>query len=509
MTLTLRIDNFNQLPDGGPVSYATDQQGFEIGRDQEMDWTLPDPNRFVSSCHIEIRYENGGYWLYDVSTNGTFVNGGTMRVKSPYQLQQGDKIQIGHYIVVADLDGSAGHAAAQPAEPQYTTAAPQSGSPFASFGDESAAAQTSGQSGGGDIWSLGGAAPPAHDNFDPTPPPPRQPDFGDQHISFDTGQPQQPAPPQQPAQQPQAAPPTPAQDDGGDSPFGAPPPQTAPTPEPPAQAPAPEPPAPQPEADSPFGAPSAPEPTPEPQPQQPVATPQSSAFGSPPSSGPPPVPEGMPVPPDPAAPPAAGPAPAAPTPPAEAKGEGAEVIIQAFCEGAGLDRDALAGTDAYQTAHEIGRAMRIMTAELAGLLRVRTKTKVSMRSGSRTELGNTANNPLKFVPSAEESLEVMFGKGRAGFQRGPDAVQDGFDDIKKHQFAIYASIQPALAELLEDLAPEAIEQKVEGGRFSSKHAKAWEIFLERWDAKTEPYENGMLDVFNIYFAKAYDEKVNN
>ena len=42
MTLTLRIDNFNQLPDGGPVEYSVTQGGFEIGRDPAMDWTLPD-----------------------------------------------------------------------------------------------------------------------------------------------------------------------------------------------------------------------------------------------------------------------------------------------------------------------------------------------------------------------------------------------------------------------------------------------------------------------------------
>ena len=53
MTLTLRIDNFPSLPDGGPIEFSTDQGGFEIGRDPAMDWTLPDPNRFVSSCHAE------------------------------------------------------------------------------------------------------------------------------------------------------------------------------------------------------------------------------------------------------------------------------------------------------------------------------------------------------------------------------------------------------------------------------------------------------------------------
>ncbi len=108
MKLTLRIDNLDSLPDGGPLSFSVEGRGLDAGRDTALDWTLPDPNRFVSSRHLEIRYERGAYLLYDVSTNGTFVNGGSMRVKSPYQLEQGDRLQIGHYAVVVELsEGSA------------------------------------------------------------------------------------------------------------------------------------------------------------------------------------------------------------------------------------------------------------------------------------------------------------------------------------------------------------------------------------------------------------------
>ena len=80
-------------------------------------------------------------------------------------------------------------------------------------------------------------------------------------------------------------------------------------------------------------------------------------------------------------------------------------------------------------------------------------------------------------------------------------------DIQRHQTAVYAAMQPALAKLLEDLSPEAIEERTSGGLMSSKKSRAWETFVERWDAKTHPYENGMLDVFLAYFADAYDDAV--
>ena len=44
------------------------QRGIDIGRDQHLDWTLPDPTRIISGKHCEIRYHDGAYWLHDVST---------------------------------------------------------------------------------------------------------------------------------------------------------------------------------------------------------------------------------------------------------------------------------------------------------------------------------------------------------------------------------------------------------------------------------------------------------
>ena len=60
------------------------------------------------------------------------------------------------------------------------------------------------------------------------------------------------------------------------------------------------------------------------------------------------------------------------------------------------------------------------------------------------------------------------------------------------------------SELLEELAPEAIEGKIGGSVLTSKKTKAWELYVERWDAMTAPYDNGMLDVFLAYFSDAYD-----
>src|SRR5437868_1483102 len=105
MTLTLRIDNITSLPDGGPLSVSIKgKRGLDIGRDQYLDWTLPDPSRFISGRHCEVRWHDGGYWLHDISTNGTFIQGEENRLKEPYRLRDGDRFAVGQYIIAVLLD---------------------------------------------------------------------------------------------------------------------------------------------------------------------------------------------------------------------------------------------------------------------------------------------------------------------------------------------------------------------------------------------------------------------
>jgi type VI secretion system protein ImpI len=66
-------------------------------------------------------------------------------------------------------------------------------------------------------------------------------------------------------------------------------------------------------------------------------------------------------------------------------------------------------------------------------------------------------------------------------------------------------MQKALVRLLEDLSPEAISDKVGTSAFASKKSRSWDLFVTRWESKSDPHENGMLDVFFAYFAEAYDE----
>jgi type VI secretion system protein ImpI len=198
--LTLTITNLREMPDGGPLSYVSHGRSFEIGRDMFRDWVLPDPDLFISGRHVEIQFDGEGYILNDVSRNGTFVNGSGQRVKSPYRIFPGDKIEVGNYVIVADIRPSA--QAQELARPGVD----------GTFGEDD------------DIWGVGTAAPPPMDRrqFEP----PRKnayaaPDFRDSYLDMPALGAGNPRP--QPQQQSFGAFPAPPLPQPSPPPYGEPP----------------------------------------------------------------------------------------------------------------------------------------------------------------------------------------------------------------------------------------------------------------------------------------------
>ncbi|MER8447178.1 type VI secretion system-associated FHA domain protein TagH [Mesorhizobium sp. M1066] len=103
MHISLEINNVDALPAGIATGYAARDRGFEIGRDA-CDWTLPDPDKFISGRHCEVRYEAGAFWLHDISRNGTFINGSSQRMTGPHRLGHGDRILIGRYVILVSIN---------------------------------------------------------------------------------------------------------------------------------------------------------------------------------------------------------------------------------------------------------------------------------------------------------------------------------------------------------------------------------------------------------------------
>jgi predicted component of type VI protein secretion system len=81
----------------------------KIGRDPAADWPLDDPDGVLSRIHCTLLARDGELLLFDSSTNGTFVDGGTRVTKdAPFPLQPGQTVQIGTMRLLVDTPPDGG-----------------------------------------------------------------------------------------------------------------------------------------------------------------------------------------------------------------------------------------------------------------------------------------------------------------------------------------------------------------------------------------------------------------
>ncbi len=433
MTLRLWIENLDRLADGGPLRVEVKGRGLDMGRDTHLDWTLPDPSRTVSSKHCEIRFRDGGYWLHDVSTNGTYVNGAQYRLDAPYLLRDGDRLSIGPYIIAVEVEGRSG------AQPGVTVDAAVAGSA------------------NGDVWGeVGEAAAPddrsAYQAAAQQEPPPDFLDF----ASFIA-----------PADTPAGSPPATGADDWLNS--------------------------------GPVLAPAAPHPTQPPQPPQP-----RRSIVQPETQPPRPVtaPPRHPTVPPPVEPPAVA-----------ASRAGGVDLLQRVARAAGIPEQTIVGRDPEALADEIGLALRLMAQNLQVLLSSRAESKTLMRSSSRTMIRSMQNNPLKFTGTVEEALTILLGPQTRQYLDLRTTIEESFRDLKTHQMLTYGAMQGALDALFDDLAPDQIDRSVPterglGALVVPRKAKLWDMYVDRWRAKTKRSDGRLFEAFTALFAEAYDRLQN-
>ena len=369
MALTLQIENFHTLDDGGPVSVDVPVTGLQAGRARGMGWVLPDASRYISAHHFDVTFDGQTWWLRDLSTNGTFLQDQEHRLNGAHALRHGDRFQVGHYLIVAIFDQMPGAAVSSGSLPQH---------PMNRQVDEIMQ---------DDPWAIGG-----HD-LGPVNPHPvgiaaRGADFADEFISL---------------------------------------PGTAPV------------------AAVRPAAPAA----------APVAAFDDADF------------------------------------------------LRGFCRGAGLAPDLAAAADPAALGQAVGAALQATARQLMQSLQDRSSARHFMRAGERTMRSASDNNPLKFLPDSTQALEALFLRPRAGFMTGAAGFDKALDDLRRHQAALFAALQPALIGLMQDLEPDLIANEAGGGGLpGSRKAKAWDSYVARWDARAAG-ENGILDEFIRLFAEAY------
>ncbi|WP_371685629.1 type VI secretion system-associated FHA domain protein TagH [Tropicimonas sp. IMCC6043] len=517
-----------------------------IGRGNNNDLVLPDPDRVISSNHCAIEDQNGNVVVIDLSTNGTFLNYGKIPLgRVPTPLNDGDILSIGGYELAVQIS-SGKPEGPQLLDPVASANIAPSGAKIDTDLDGLLDAPSSGR--GTDVINdlldapgdpvgpkgvkrpeLGedGLLPPLGDDEidDPLAQGPSIDDQigSSQHMhnpsmvdhmplpqvssstipdDWDLDLPASPlgSEPDTTPSEPDTTPEDPFSEIGPSEPAGGIESGKAFIPE---------------DLDFDLGEPSSP-PAAEPKPPEPPSpepeAPQDPLEALTEAEDLPLTPEPAPSPAE-ARPPAPPPQPASPLPGAAAGVPEAQVkALRTLLDAAGVGEIEIAENEIQETAARIGNVLRVMIHGMREILMTRTSIKSEFRI-DQTRISASGNNPLKFSVTPEQAVEVMVSAPKRGYLSAEAAAEQALQDIKAHEVATMTGMEAALKGVLKRLSPETLEAEISdagglGNLLKGKKARYWETYERIYADVADAAENDFHELFSREFARAYQEQLN-
>lgn len=144
-------------------------------------------------------------------------------------------------------------------------------------------------------------------------------------------------------------------------------------------------------------------------------------------------------------------------------------LLEAFCEGAGLDVSLLSSEEPDEIMRRAGAVYRQMVLGVGDLMAERDRARARYKL-SRTTIGGTNNNPFKWAPTQRLAIDLLLA-GSGGFLSGPAALQASFREVKRHLIATFAGLQGSLRIAVDTFAPAALDAAV-GPRASILKSRA-------------------------------------
>jgi type VI secretion system protein len=456
MALKLRVisDHYKAL--GKRSSRLFGVTGGRIGRSQDNDWILPDPDRYVSSHHAKVSFRAGQWILEDTSTNGVFINGSDSpaSLEGAYTLQDGDRLRLGDYEMIVSIDERNDFppdASGQMPAPQKVRAAASRNSSVAEdLGEELDITDLLSdpliqQSTNTFDWGTGPAAesvPTKSSKAAPAPIPVLTP------IT--------PAPAHVTAAKPARA--------GGFSSL----------------------------LDVPVA-----------ESDRTVAqgkknddwqmqtrpydrkTMQALTNASTLSRIEPERPKRT--------------------------GESTDSGVDAFCRGAGIDPSALPADTQSALLTLAGQMVREMILGMMEALKGRSDMKTRLRL-SQTTIQPGENNPLKFSASVDEAVLKLLDPHGNRYLGPIEAIRESFADLRTHQGALVNAVQAATDELMSRIEPGELQERFDRGLKrgailgAANKMKYWDLYVEFYQVLNQRNEQGLPGVFAEEFARTYAER---
>jgi type VI secretion system protein len=466
------------------MSVTFDQQGGSIGRRQENDWVLPDPERFISGRHALIGYIDGAFCLTDTSSNGVFINHAETPLGKDNQatLADGDIIAIGDYEISVSLP--ADEVLAEPSQdldnlddPFAKMAEQHAGDPFGVDLPASPTPDESGEAVAEPVFSLDEPEPSEFVIEEAGEPDQPEPFSQADHTSDLSAYFNQPTPIPEDWNLDEASSGVKSDESGGVAPEILPPSKE------------------QPVSTSPFPQ-SQPvvqdEPVRPAIPQEPIPQPGIRTQEMPDQSHVQQIQEGA--------------------PPKRSIPSDEAALRQSLAEGLGIPVSYLEGLPLSDLLHNLGTVLRASVDGSMSILRARAQMKSEFRM-TQTMIQPVENNPLKFSINIEEALRhIVNPSPKSGYLPPLNAIEEAHEDIEAHMLAVMVGMQAALKVVLQRFKPEILEKRLGQSALLERlplyrNAKTWDLFTELYSQIANEAEDDFHQLFGRSFAHAYEEQI--
>jgi predicted component of type VI protein secretion system len=182
-------------------------------------------------------------------------------------------------------------------------------------------------------------------------------------------------------------------------------------------------------------------------------------------------------------------------------------LLEAFCEGAGIDPSAFAAEVPADVMRRAGEAYRQAVIGLCDLMGERTSVKSAYRM-DRTTVSATGNNPFKWADAHRVGIDILRA-GNGSFLAGAAAMKDSLEDLKKHLLCLVAGSRAAVAATLDEVGPPKIEESLKGQSmlFQTKVDACWREFQKRHEQVSADAHANADSAINRAFKAGYERQL--
>lgn len=184
---------------------------------------------------------------------------------------------------------------------------------------------------------------------------------------------------------------------------------------------------------------------------------------------------------------------------------GATEAFAAFADGAGMAGPPPA--EPLAVLRGLGSAFRAVVHGLRRAMMARATVKGGFRI-DQTMIQAIGNNPLKFSADDDDALGALLGIGRHGDMTAERAVREAMRDIRLHELAMTAAMQQAVRDMLAQLAPARLEQRIRGGALDQlpgqRKRHLWDAYVTLHRETEQALSDNYDSVFGRSFMRAYE-----